>query len=64
MTIQDEYVQTLNNLVLTLQSSYEQMKSLGDANIDFNYSQAIASRIRAFYIAQSKIKDFLGKKVA
>ncbi len=62
--LQDEYAQALDNLVLTLQSSYEQMRSLWETDADFAYSQAIANRLRAFYVMQSKIKYFLDKKVA
>jgi hypothetical protein len=62
--IHDEYAQALDNLALALQSSYDQMKSSCATQADFSYSQAIAHRLRTFYIAQSKIKDFLDKKVA
>ncbi len=62
--LQDEYAQALDNLVLALQSSYDQMKSVCFTQTDFVYSQAIANRLRVFYRTQSKIKHFLGKKVA
>lgn len=61
---QDEYAQSLDNLVSALEKSYERMKSACDAEPDFFYSRAIANRLRAFYVSQSKIKYFLGKKVA
>ncbi len=61
---QDEYAQALDNLALALRSSYDQMKTMCAAEADFSYSQAIANRLRAFYIAQWETKNFLGKKVA
>jgi len=61
---QDEYAQALDNLAIALQNSYEQMRSLCATDTDFAYTQAIANRLRAFYIMQSKTKYFLNKKVA
>jgi hypothetical protein len=61
---QDEYAQALDNLATALQDSYEQMRALRTADIDFAYTRAIANRLRAFYVMQSKTKYFLGKKVA
>lgn len=60
----DEYAQALDDLSLALQSSYGQMKLMCVAEADFSYSQAIANRLRAFYVAQRNIKKFLGKEVA
>lgn len=62
--LQDEYVQALDNLVIALQNSYEEMRSLCATDTNFAYSQAIANRLRAFYLMQSNMKCFLGKKVA
>jgi hypothetical protein len=61
---QDEYAQALDNLAVALQDSYEQMRLLCTADTDFAYTHAIANRLRAFYTMQSKMKYFLGKKVA
>ncbi len=61
---QDEYAQALDNLAIALQDSYEQMKLLCTADTDFAYTHAIANRLLAFYTMQSKMKYFLGKKVA
>jgi hypothetical protein len=61
---QDEYAQALDNLAIALQDSYEQMRLLCTADTDFAYTYAIANRLRAFYAMQSKMKYFLGKKVA
>jgi len=61
---QDEYAQALDNLSSTLQNSYEHMKSLCKTDPDFSYTNAIANRMRAFYVMQWKSKTFLGKRVA
>jgi hypothetical protein len=61
---QDEYAEALDNLVIALQGSYEQMRSFCTADASFAYTHAIANRLRAFYNMQSKTKDFLDKKVA
>jgi hypothetical protein len=62
--IQDEYAVALDSLMPALKSSYEQMKLLCSSNGNFDYSQAITNRLRAFYLLQSEMKDFLDKKVA
>ena len=62
--LQDEYAQALDNLSSTLQNSYEHMKSLCKTDPDFSYTNAIANRMRAFYLMQWKSKTFLGKNVA
>ena len=61
---QDEYAQALDNLSSTLQNSYEHMKSLCKTDPDFSYTNAIANRIRAFYLMHWQTKTFLNKKVA
>lgn len=60
---QDEYAQALDNLSITLKDSYEQMKTLCKTDPDFSYTNAIANRMRAFYLMQWKAKVFLGKRV-
>jgi len=64
LKIQDEYALALDSLIPALKSSYEQMKILCSSNANFDYSQAITNRLRAFYLAQSEMKSFLDKKVA
>ncbi|WP_121971578.1 hypothetical protein [Leptolyngbya sp. BC1307] len=62
--IQDEYALVLDSLMPSLRNSYEQMKILCSSDSNFDYSQAIANRLRAFYLAQLGTKEFLDKKVA
>ncbi|AFY41019.1 hypothetical protein [Nostoc sp. PCC 7107] len=64
LKFEDEYAHTLDNLALALQHSYEQIKKVNTFSSEFDYSQAIANRLRAFYRSQSAIKIFLGKQVA
>lgn len=61
---EDEYVQTLDNLASALQRSYEQIKYNNTLSSEFDYSQAIANRLRAFYRSQFEVKKFLNKDVA
>jgi hypothetical protein len=61
---QDEYAQTLNNLVPNLKRSYEEMTTLCRSDLKFDYSQAVANRLRSFYLMQKNLKEFLGKNVA
>jgi hypothetical protein len=61
---QDEYAQALDSLPSTLQNSYNQIKALCKANPEFSYTNAIANRMRAFYLMQWRTKTFLGKRVA
>lgn len=62
--LKDEYAHALDNIPSALQSSYDQMKIACAFETEFDYSQMIVNRIHAFYLTQSKIKNFLGKKVA
>lgn len=62
--IQDEYAFALDSLIPALKSSYGQMKLLCTSTGSFDYSQAITNRLRAFYLSQLGMKDFLDKKVA
>jgi hypothetical protein len=61
---QDEYAQALDNLSSILQDSYDKMKVICKADPGFSYTNAIANRMRAFYLMQWKSKTFLGKRVA
>jgi hypothetical protein len=62
--VQDEYAYALDSLMPALKSSYEKMKLLRLSNGNFDYSQAITNRLRAFYLLQSGTKIFLDKRVA
>jgi hypothetical protein len=62
--VQDEYADALDNLVPALKNSYEILKQQYSSNSEFDYSLAIANRLRAFYFTQSGIKYFLSKKFA
>ncbi|WP_295616716.1 DUF2059 domain-containing protein [Chamaesiphon sp. GL140_3_metabinner_50] len=61
---QDEYADALDNLVPALQDSYERMKQQYSPGYKFDYSQAVANRLRAFYATQLGIKKILDKKFA
>ncbi len=61
---QDEYADALDNLVPALQKSYEKMKQQCSSDREFDYSQAVANRLRAFYMTQLGIKKILDKKFA
>jgi hypothetical protein len=61
---EDEYAQSLDNLAISLQHSYEHIKEIGKLTGQFDYSNTIANRLRAFYCYQEKLKMFLGKQVA
>ncbi|MEY3297713.1 MAG: hypothetical protein RLZZ597_973 [Cyanobacteriota bacterium] len=61
---QDEYAQALDNLPSILQDSYDKMKVICKTDPDFSYTNAVANRMRAFYLMQWKSKTFLGKRVA
>ena len=64
LKFEDEYAHTLNNLALALQRSYEQIKQTSTFSSEFDYSQAITTRLRAFYCSQLAVKKFLNKEVA
>lgn len=49
LKFEDEYAYTLDNLALALKRSYEQIKQTSTFSSEFDYSQAIAKRLRAFY---------------
>ncbi|MTJ12462.1 hypothetical protein FJR11_07610 [Anabaena sp. UHCC 0187] len=61
---EDEYAQSLDNLAISLQHSYEHIKEIDKLTGKFDYSSTIANRLRAFYCYQLKLKEFLGKQVA
>jgi hypothetical protein len=62
--IQDKYTDALNNLGADLENSYDSMKQQCASDKGFDYSQAVIVRLGAFYSMQSKVKDFLDKRVA
>jgi hypothetical protein len=62
--IYDEYALALDQMLPALESSYERMKQFYSLNKKFDYSEALINRLRAFYCTQSKIKNFLDKKIA
>jgi hypothetical protein len=64
LKFEDEYAHTLDNLASALQRSYEQIKQTSTFSNEFDYSQAIANRLRAFYCSQLAVKKFLNKEVA
>ncbi|QHG16095.1 MULTISPECIES: hypothetical protein [unclassified Nostoc] len=64
LKFEDEYAYTLDNLASALKRSYEQIKQISTFSSEFDYSQAIAKRLRAFYCSQLEIKEFLKKEVA
>ncbi|MEH1945545.1 MAG: hypothetical protein V7K77_00880 [Nostoc sp.] len=64
LKFEDEYAHALDNLASALKGSYEQIKQTSTFSSEFDYSQAIANRLRAFYCSQSEVKHFLNKKVA
>jgi hypothetical protein len=61
---QDEYAHTLDNLVPNLEKSYKRMRQLCSSNLKFDYTLAVANRLRSFYQMQKDLKEFLGKNVA
>lgn len=64
LKFEDEYAQTLDNLALALERSYDQIKQTSKFSGNFDYSEAVATRLRAFYQSQLAIKSFLKKSVA
>lgn len=60
----DEYALTLDNLSVTLQNSYENMKKTTISKENLDYSRLVVNRLRAFYCAQYSTKQFLDKRVA
>jgi|GEM_PF-1212775 len=61
---EDEFADLLDDYSPALQKSYEKLKS-EDLSLDnLDYSRLIANRIRAYYQAQEKANNFLGKKKA
>ncbi|MHC5734692.1 hypothetical protein [Nostoc sp.] len=64
LKFEDEYANALDNLASALKRSYEQIKQTSTFSNEFDYSQAIANRLRAFYSSQSAVNIFLGKQVA
>ncbi|MHC5824682.1 MAG: hypothetical protein ACYT04_54780, partial [Nostoc sp.] len=64
LKFEDEYAHALDNLASALKRSYKQIKQTSTFSSEFDYSQAIANRLRAFYSSQSEVKVFLNKKVA
>ncbi|MDA0866996.1 MAG: hypothetical protein O2890_11380, partial [Cyanobacteria bacterium] len=57
----DEYSLALDNLAVTLESSYERMKCISLSCETYDYSKVLVNRLRAFYCAQDRIKKILGK---
>lgn len=60
----DEYALALDNLSVALQNSYEILRDSSFHVDESAYSKLIINRLRAFYCAQDKIKNFLDKRVA
>jgi len=60
----DEYASALDSLPNALEVSFTRMKETSLTCETFDYSKVLLTRLRAFYCAQSRIKDFLGKRVA
>lgn len=61
---EDEFANLLDNYSLALQRSYDQLRSENFSLDSLDYSRLIADRVRAYYQAQDKAKNYLGKKKA